>query len=100
MRRFPVLMAVLLLTACNGGVSPIDARKFLEGLDGPKVPSMQDSLADSARNAEKRGDFAQAAALWQQVLEKSPGNDEASLSMAESLRRSGNLDQSLTVYEA
>ena len=87
------ILAALLLSACAGGAGPIDAQKFLGGLDGPKVATMQDSLMDSAHNAEKRGDFKQAAALYEQVLEHHPDNNDTLLALADDYRRDGELER-------
>lgn len=95
----PVLLVLLLLAACDGTIGTIDGRKFLAAQDGPKVPSVQDTLMDTAKNAEKQGDFKQAISLYQQLLEKDPQNNELGLALADAYRRSGQNDQALAAYD-
>ena len=93
MQKIIPLLAALLFTGCDavGGAQPIDAQKFLSTLDGPKVPTMQDELAASAKNAEAQGDFKQAATLYRQVLEKHPDDKDVALSLADCYRRAGEI---------
>lgn len=99
MRRL-ALVLLLGLTACEGGMQPIDAKKVLSGLDGPKVPTVQDTMLENAKNAEKQGNFAAAAQTYQQLLEKQPDDKNLMLSLADSLRRSGDVDRAIAVYDA
>ncbi len=99
MKKPYFLFIIPLLTACQGGAGPIDAQKFLGSLDGPKVPTVQDALLDTAKAAEKDGDFRQAAQLYQQVLEKQPGDQEVTLSLADCTRRSGDNDRAIALYD-
>jgi Flp pilus assembly protein TadD len=99
MNKYVSLFVLVILTACNGGVNPIDSQGFLSKLDGPKVPSFQDSLMESAAAAEKNNNFKLSAQLYQQILEKNPENAEIKLAFADSLRRSGATDQSIAVYD-
>jgi len=94
-----LLTAALLLSACTGGAKPVDGKKFLAGLDGPKVPTMQDSLTESAKAAEKQGNYKQAIMLYQQVLEKKPDDKDIILALADDYRRSGQYDQAIAVYD-
>jgi Flp pilus assembly protein TadD len=94
-----LLVSSLLLTGCNGGAAPVDATKFLSDLEGPKVPTVSDTLTESAQNAEKKGDFKQAVQLYQQILEKHPENKEVALSLADAYRRSGDLERAIALYD-
>jgi Flp pilus assembly protein TadD len=94
------LLGSLLLSACNGGIAPIDSKGFLSTLDGPNVPTMEESLTDSAKNAEMQGNFKQAAQFYEQVLAKSPDNKDALLSLADSYRRDGQTDKAIQVYDS
>jgi Flp pilus assembly protein TadD len=94
------LLLLLLITACNGGAGPIDGQKFLSDLSGPKVPSVQDTLLETAKNAERTGDYNQAAALYQQLLEKSPDNKEIALLLADCLRKKGEYPRAIAIYDS
>jgi Flp pilus assembly protein TadD len=94
------LLLLFILAACNGGAGPIDGQKFLSGLSGPKVPSVQDTLVETAKNAEKMGDYAQATALYQQLLEKSPDNTEIALMLADALRKKGDYTRAIAIYDS
>jgi len=96
--RTCIPIILLLLTACQGGFAPADGQKILSGLDGPKVPTVQDALTETAINAEKNGDFKQAIQLYQQILEKHPDNKNAALALADCYRRSGDSDRALAIY--
>jgi len=98
MRKSGSVIIALLLAACAGGAEPIDAKKFLSEQDGPKVPTMQESLVESAQNAEKAGDYPKAAQMYQQALEKDKGNKELLLALAESCRRGGDNDNAIVLY--
>lgn len=99
MRALAILL-LLGLTSCEGGMQAIDAKKVLSNMEGPKVPTIQDTLMETAKNAEKQGDYAQAAQLYQQILEKQPNDKNVLLSLADCLRRSGDIDRALAVYDA
>src|SRR5947209_3595822 len=99
MLKTVILGVALLLAACEGVPGTIDGQKMLAGLEGPKVPTMQDSLMEGAANAEKAGDFKRAIQRYQQVLEKHPENKDAILAMAACYRRAGNNDQALALYD-
>src|SRR5689334_9218953 len=101
MKNLRVAALALLLAGCSGMPgSGVDGPKFLSALDGPKVPTVQDTLLESAKDAEKDGNFAQAAQLYQQALEKHPGDAALLLSFADSTRRSGDSDKAIAVYDA
>lgn len=100
----PVLpvLALLFVSACNettGGSMPIDARKLLEGMDGPKIPTLAESQKESAQNAEKKGNFPQAVQIYQQMLERDQNNSDIILALADSLRRSGEYDKAISAYD-
>ncbi|MCE2926597.1 MAG: tetratricopeptide repeat protein [Rickettsiales bacterium] len=98
--RYPILFASLLLFGCEGGVGAIDAKKVLSSIEGPKVPTVSETMAASAAQAESQGDYASAAQFYEQALEKEPDNKVWMVSLAESYRRSGNLQKAIAVYDA
>lgn len=95
-----LILAALLATSCAGGAAPMDPEKFLSSLQGPKILGISDSQMEAAKNAEKQGDFKQAAIFYQQILEKHPDNTEAALGLADSYRRSGEPDKAIMQYDA
>lgn len=98
MRKLLLTLTPLLLAACTGGVQPINPDEIFSKLDGPKVPTIKDTLTESASNAEKQGDFKQAAMIYQQVLEKHPDNKEIAISMANAYRRAGDTDRAIAIF--
>lgn len=103
MRLTYPLLAMLLVSSCDqltGGPMPIDARKILGSLDGPKVPTMEETQMEAAKNAEKKGDYNQAIQIYQQILDRNENNSEALLALADSLRRSGEYDKAIATYDA
>ena len=100
MKKTAIIASLLLLSACSGDQKQVDSQKILSALEGPKVPSVQDALMDSAKGAEKNGDYKQAIQLYQQILEKHPENTEASLALADNYRRNGNYDNAITIYDS
>lgn len=99
MRKILTLTATLLITGCQGGAMPIDGQKFLSSLEGPKVPTVQDSMLEAAKAAEAQGHFQQAAQLYRQVLEKRPDDKEVLLPLADAYRRAGDNDRAMAVYD-
>jgi len=92
---------LLMLPACdqNGGALPIDAKAFLSKLDGPKIPTMQESQDEAAKAAEKKGDFAQAVQIYQQMLEKNENDSDTILALADALRRNGEYEKATSAYD-
>ena len=98
----PVLcVSTVLLASCGSGPASIfDGKKFLSEIkEGPQVPKVEDSLLATARDAEARGDYSQAIALYSQLLEKYPGSKEVALPLAEAYRKSGNYDKAVSTYD-
>jgi Flp pilus assembly protein TadD len=100
MRKLLYLLTLATLGGCVGGAEPIDAQKFLSGLEGPKVPSMEETMLENAKNAEKQGNFKGAGQIYQQLLEKKPGDKNLILALAESTRRQGEYDRAIALYDA
>lgn len=99
---FAIIM-LMLLAACagSGGIlQPVDNRAFLNSLAGPKVPSIQDTEIELAKNFEKQGDFLAAAQQYQSMLQKKPEDKTLMLSLADALRRQGDNDKAISVYDA
>lgn len=96
----PMLLA-LALSGCeqNGGAMPIDGKSFLSTLDGPSVPTVQDTLVESAKAAEKKNDFGQAADIYRQILIKDGNNKDIILALADAVRRKGDYDEAISIYE-
>ncbi|MDX1974989.1 MAG: tetratricopeptide repeat protein [Rickettsiales bacterium] len=101
MRHYVLIALLASLSACKdmGGPGPVDAKKFLSSLDGPKVPTMQDTLLESARAAEAQGNYNQAMVMYSQAAAKYPNNKEVSIMFADSIRRSGEYDRAIVFYD-
>jgi len=99
MKKAYIVPVLFFLASCQGGTDPVDGQKYLSTLDGPKVPTVDDTLLESAQQAEKNGDFKQAVQLYKQVLEKQPDNKKILLSLADCTRRSGDNDEALALYD-
>jgi len=97
--RLIYLFLLLPLAACEGGMQPVDAQKLLSTLDGPKVATVQDTVIESARNAESQGKFSEAAQFYQQALEKQPYSKELMVALGDNFRRSGENDRAISVYD-
>ncbi len=100
MRKYVFLLPILVLSACDQTGQPIDAKKFLAELEGPKVPTMEDTMLQNAKSAEAAGEWGTANQLYQQVLVKNPENKDLMVSTAETYRRIGKYDQALALYDA
>ncbi len=99
--RFSLYLPVLfLLAGCEGGVNPIDAKKVLSSMEGPKVATVSETLAANAAAASEQGDFVLAAQLYEQALEKQPDNKSWIVSLAEAYRRSGESAKAISVFDA
>ncbi len=98
------LIATGLLTACNNPLFPgiqgdVNGKEFLSGLEGPNVPSVDKTLFSTAQEQEKSGNYAGAAQIYKQLLDKNPDNRDYAYAMAEALRRYGELDQAIGIYD-
>lgn len=100
MRKYVFLLPIILLSACNGAGQPLDAKKFLSGLEGPKVPTVQDTLLENAKSAEAAGEWLTANQLYQQALVKNQDNKEIMVATAETYRRIGKYDPAIALYDA
>ena len=58
---------------------------------------IDDSFESAAKASEASGDWLAAAGFWQSLLDRDPTNLEASLGLAENLRRMGQYDLALDV---
>lgn len=100
MRMIAVFLAAALLASCHDTVQPIDAQKYLSAMDGPKVPSMQETLLENAKAAEAQGEWNTASQLYKQILSKDTDNIEVMVALAECLRRMGQYDAAIYGYDA
>jgi Flp pilus assembly protein TadD len=101
MRLLYSVSFLFLLAACseNGGALPIDAKGFLDKLDGPKISTVQETQLEDAKNAEKKGNFSQAIQTYQQILEKDGSNKDVVLALADALRRNGEYEKAIVGYD-
>ncbi|MEZ5691595.1 MAG: tetratricopeptide repeat protein [Rickettsiales bacterium] len=102
MRIASFLALIFLVSSCDyhGGALPVDGKKVLEDLEGPKIKNIKEVRMDSAQQAKERGDYVMAYQLYQQILEKEPNNLEITELFADSKRRAGEYDDSISVYDS
>ncbi|MGE0753925.1 MAG: tetratricopeptide repeat protein [Alphaproteobacteria bacterium] len=99
MKKIYPLLLISILAACQGGVNPIDAPAFLSTLEGPKVPTMEETLQANAKSAEQQGEWGTAVQIYKQLLDKDPDNTQYIVAMAESQRRTGDHDRAVALYD-
>ncbi len=96
---FIPMLSVLSACELNGGAMPIDGQKLLSSFAGPKIETLQDSQKQAALDAEKKGNFALAAQIYQQMLEKDDKNNDTILALGDAVRRNGEYDKAISVYD-
>ena len=75
-----------------------DAKKVLEEMKGPDVPSIDNALLNSATKAEESGNFKNAAQFYAQLVDKNPTNQQYLFSLAETLRQTGGYEKAIEAY--
>lgn len=90
------------LAGCS--LTPSEDRQFdpqvaFDQLDGPDVPTVEQSLARAAMEAEQKGDHARAAGLYEQLIDHDTTNMRYKFGLAESLRRLGENRVSIELYD-
>lgn len=100
-RILAALAAVALLsTACSKETGVIaDAQSFLDTFDGPKVDGVEATQLKMAQDAEAAGNFPQAAQLYQQLADSYPTKIQYRLDYADAIRRAGDPDAAIAVYD-
>lgn len=92
-----------MLAACS--ITPSEGRLFdpdkeFARLDGPDVPTVQQSLQRGAEEALARRDYPRAVGLYQQLIDHDPDNIDYKLGLAESLRRLGEYAPAIEFYDS
>lgn len=94
------LIAVLLTTGCNmKRPERVDGQVALNGLPSPNVKGIDDTLSESAKAAEAKGDYKKAAHFYQQLADKEPENITFKLQFAEAARRAEIFKPALDAYD-
>lgn len=90
----------LSLAACSHGrpVSQDQMKRIIEEMKGPDVPSIDTALIDSAEQAEKSRNYANAAQFYNQLAEKNPKQAVYTLKSADNLRKAGAYDEAVAQY--
>ncbi len=97
--RLALATLPLALGACDAKeMSNFELKSFLEKKEGPQISGVEQTLLNSAKTAETQGNYMLARQYYQQLLDRSPKNPDYGYGLAESLRRSGELDGSIQVY--
>ncbi len=99
-----IALALLVCTLCSCAVGPrqpqVDARKELDAIKGPDVKGVTSTLKEQADAAMKSGAFNQAEALYKQLLDKDPANNDYRYAYADVLRREDKCPEAITAYDA
>lgn len=102
MKKTLFILVLFPLAACDQMEGQIDGRSFLDNVartEGPKVPTIQSTLMENARSAEKQGEWKSAGQIYQQLLEKEPENLDLMVAFAETQRRTGEYDRAVALYD-
>lgn len=103
MHRFLLRLSVILvLSGCSLMASDrriINPDEEFAKLDSPNVPGVDQTLLKSAKESEESGDYLRAGVLYQQLYAKTPANIDYQYGLAENLRRTGQFDKAIKLYE-
>lgn len=100
MRIFYIVLLLFPLAGCDQlQQADASAKKFLATLDKSRQSTGSTPELQAAATAEKQGDFAQAAEIYRQGLEKQPDNKDMQLLLADSYRQSGKEDDAIALYD-
>lgn len=80
-------------------VSQKDMDRILEEMKGPDVPSIDTAMIDSAEQAEKSRNYANAAQFYGQLAEKNPDKAVYTFKLADNLRKAGSYDEAIAEYK-
>ena len=103
MRKYWLLSAsVAALLAGCGSINDqgVTAEDILAQQATPAVPGVSATLLRIAGEAERQGNFAQAASTYQQLLDQQPGELNHAVRLGENLRKSGQLARALSVFHS
>lgn len=91
----------LLLTACDS-INDQDTTpdEVFEMMEGPDVQGINNTIIRLAENAEKQGNYAQAAQNYQQLVDNDNTNTSYAIRYGENLRKSGQPEKALIVFES
>ncbi len=96
-----MLSAGLLAAGCSSkDLGILDANKWLNEQPGPKVEGVSDTLLKNAKDADNAGDYRTAAAYYQQLVDKNPDNKEYRTTLADTVRKLGETEKALAMYDA
>jgi Flp pilus assembly protein TadD len=76
-----------------------DKKELEEALKGTDVPSMESTLQESGDAALANGDSLKAEYYFNQLVKKSPDNPVYKYKLAEALRRRGDCNEALPLYD-
>lgn len=100
----PFLFLILLVSGC-GVVSKewIDPDTTLSSFDGPSVKGVKETVEESAKASMNGGDYRRASQFYEQLISAESGLAADKLrykvGFAESLRRMGDNDRALSIYD-
>lgn len=78
------------------GIIPDD---MIKQMGGPDVKGMDATMLDSAKAAERLGDYRKASVYYRQLADKSPDKISYQMAYGDSIRRVGDFDQAIKAYD-
>lgn len=91
---------LFLLSGCDVSNHPIDVGKLLEtSTKEVNISGIEKNLLASAKKSEEAGDSKQALAYYQQLADKYPAKMEYKVAQAEQLRRTGQLEPAIKLFD-
>lgn len=102
--RALLFSSALTLAGCGqAGQQWMDPDKTFALFDQPKVKSVNDTQEEMAKEAAANGDYARAGQFYQQLVSSQKGTPEQvlryKLGWADAMRRTGNTDTALAMFE-
>lgn len=95
---FYIALIPFFLISCDHAQPIVDGSAFLDEYEGPDVPTMSSVREENAEKAAASGQYQLAAQYYQQLSDQSPDNMEYKTRWADSLRRTGEYNKALALY--
>lgn len=104
MLRFSLLFLPLLLIACDprpdSQISGSELLEMLSADNGPKISGIEQTLLNSAQEAEKNKEYGRALQFYRQLVDKNADNLAYKVGIADNMRRLAKTDEALRQYDA
>lgn len=104
MKRLTITLLLTVATVTGCSLDPSQSRQInpdeeFSKLDGPAVETVEESLLRGAKEASAQGEYGKAMSLYRQLQDSSPDKLEYQIGLAESLRRVGDNQAAIVVYD-